>query len=89
MANEAVLYRDRIVENPRVMLGKPVVRGTRIAVEVILEELAYNPDLTELFGAHPDLTIEDVQACLAFALHLVKQKRARRDPVLTGAHPVG
>lgn len=60
------------------MVGKPVVKRTRIPVELVLEELAYDPDLLELFGAHPALTIEDVQACLAYAQRLVKAKTPRR-----------
>jgi len=46
--------------------GKPVVRGTRIAVSLVLEELAHNPDVAELLAAHPDLTRADVQACLSY-----------------------
>jgi uncharacterized protein (DUF433 family) len=49
------------------MVGKPVVKGTRVPVELVLEELAANPDPNELFAAHPTLTIEDVQACLTYA----------------------
>jgi uncharacterized protein (DUF433 family) len=47
--------------------GKPVVRGTRISVGLVLEELAQNPDVNELLSAHPDLTRADVQACLSYA----------------------
>jgi uncharacterized protein (DUF433 family) len=54
----------RIVVDPRVMVGKPVVRGTRIPVELVLEQLAYSVDLDELFGAYPELTVDDVKACL-------------------------
>jgi uncharacterized protein (DUF433 family) len=89
MAREMALYHDRIVRDPKVMFGKPVVKGTRIPVELVLEELAYNPDLSELFGAHPALTIEDVQACLAYAQQLVKLRRPRREAELTSAHPPG
>ena len=53
MVREVVLYHDRITEDPRIMVGKPVVKGTRIPVELVLEELAPNPDLNELFAAHP------------------------------------
>jgi uncharacterized protein (DUF433 family) len=44
-----------------------VVRGTRIAVSLVLEELPYNPHVNELLAAHPDLTRADVQACLFYA----------------------
>jgi uncharacterized protein (DUF433 family) len=49
-------YEDRITADPRILGGKPVVRGTRIAVSLVLEELAHNPDIKELLAAHPDLT---------------------------------
>jgi uncharacterized protein (DUF433 family) len=60
-------YEDRITADPRILGGKPVVRGTRIAVSLVLEELANNPDVNELLAAHPDLTRADVQACLSYA----------------------
>jgi len=78
MAKEYPLYQDRIIQDPKIMVGKPVIKGTRIPVELVLEELAHNPDLGELFAAHPALTVADVQACLAYAKELVKRKRPRR-----------
>src|SRR3954454_19073782 len=60
-------YGERITAAPRILAGKPVVRGTRISVGLVLEELAHNPDISELLAAHPDLTRADVQACLAYA----------------------
>lgn len=70
-------YQDRIVVDPDVMVGKPTIRGTRIPVELVLEQLSYNLDLDELFAAYPRLTIEDIKACLAFAGRAVKSKRLR------------
>ena len=49
------------------MVGKPVVKGTRIPVERVLAHLAYMPDLDDLFAAYPELTLDDVRACLEFA----------------------
>jgi uncharacterized protein (DUF433 family) len=60
-------YRERITRDPAVLVGKPVVKGTRISVELILKHLAQNPDTEELLAAYPRLTIEDVQAALAYA----------------------
>ncbi|MFW6162113.1 MAG: DUF433 domain-containing protein [Planctomycetota bacterium] len=57
----------RIVCDPAVMMGKPVVAGTRITVELILEKLAAGRTIEELVKAHPRLTREDVHAALAFA----------------------
>ena len=73
---ERATYRDRIVWDPNIMVGKAVVRGTRIPVELVLAKLAHNPDLEELFGDYPRLTIEDVKACLEYATELVERKEA-------------
>lgn len=59
------------------MVGKPVVKGTRIPVEKVLDQLAYKPDLDELFAIYPELTVEDVKACLAYAQAAVAGKRGR------------
>jgi uncharacterized protein (DUF433 family) len=64
-------YHQRIATDPKILGGKPVVKGTRIAVDLVLEELAQNPDLGELLAAHPDLSRDDVQACLAYAQAVV------------------
>jgi uncharacterized protein (DUF433 family) len=56
MKEDQRLYRERIVADPRILAGKPVVKGTRIAVDLVLEELSHNPDIGELLAAHPDLT---------------------------------
>ena len=63
---------DRIIQDPAILAGKPVVRGTRIPVHVALEYLASNPSLDKLFLDYPRLTIEDVKACFAFAQMLVE-----------------
>jgi uncharacterized protein (DUF433 family) len=65
-------YRERITTDPGILAGKPVVRGTRIPVELVLDHLAQNPDLTDLFAAYPRLTVDDVNACLAYAQALVE-----------------
>ena len=62
MKEDQRLYRERIVTDPRILAGKPVVKGTRIAVDLVLEELSHNPDIGELLAAHPDLSRTDVQA---------------------------
>ena len=68
---------SRITRNPDVMVGKPVVRGTRIPVERVIAQLAQNPALDELFAAYPELTLDDVKACLAYA-HAAVARRSRR-----------
>jgi uncharacterized protein (DUF433 family) len=56
-----------IVSDPNVMMGKPVVAGTRVTVELILEKLAAGESIEEILDAHPRLTRETIQAALAFA----------------------
>jgi uncharacterized protein (DUF433 family) len=73
MADEQHTYKDRITTNPDIMVGKPVVKGTRIPVERVVAHLANNPDLADLFAAYPDLTIADVKACLTYAHQAVER----------------
>lgn len=58
---------DRIVLDPKIMVGKPVVRGTRLTVEYILGLLAQGASEQEILSEYDGLTHEDVQACLLFA----------------------
>ncbi len=58
---------NRIEINPSIMLGKPVIKGTRIPVETILEKLAENIDIDEILADYPRLTREDIHAALAYA----------------------
>ncbi len=63
----AVVFVDRIEVNPTIMLGKPVIRGTRIPVELILRKLAEGANEADLLDAYPRLTRQDIQAALAYA----------------------
>ena len=58
---------EHIEINPQVMLGKPVIRGTRIPVELILRKLGEGATEAELLDAHPRLRHADIQAALAYA----------------------
>ena len=58
---------DRIEINPKIMMGKPVVRGTRITVELILRKLGDGATVTDLLDAYPTLKLEDIQAAQAYA----------------------
>jgi uncharacterized protein (DUF433 family) len=60
-------YRERIVIDPLVRSGKPCVRGTRITVADVLDYLGGGMSPTEVLNDFPDLTAEDIQACLSFA----------------------
>lgn len=59
--------KQLIVSNPKVMMGKPVVAGTRITVELILEKLAAGETIEQILDAHPQLTREAVLAAISFA----------------------
>ncbi|MBI3080242.1 MAG: DUF433 domain-containing protein [candidate division NC10 bacterium] len=62
-----VTVTDRIEINPKVMLGRPVVRGTRITVELILRKLAEGATEADLLEAYPRLTREDIHAAIGYA----------------------
>ena len=61
------MRKQWIESNPSVMMGKPVIAGTRITVELILEKLAAGETIDDLLEAHPRLTSEAIRAALAFA----------------------
>jgi uncharacterized protein (DUF433 family) len=65
MNDETLL--ERITLNPKVMVGKPVIRGTRLTVEFILNLLAHGATTAEILDEYDGLTPEDIQACLLFA----------------------
>ena len=65
-------YRQFIVSDPKVMMGKPTIAGTRITVEFILESLAAGETIEQLLEDHPRLTREAIQAALAFAAEALK-----------------
>jgi uncharacterized protein (DUF433 family) len=58
---------ERIEINPKVMMGKPVIRGTRIPVELLLRKLAEGATETDLLDAYPRLKREDIQAAIGYA----------------------
>lgn len=58
---------ERITLNPKVMVGKPVIKGTRLTVEYILNLLAHGATVAEILEEYDGLTLEDIQACLLFA----------------------
>jgi uncharacterized protein (DUF433 family) len=64
MAND---WREHIVADPQVMSGKPVVKGTRITVDLILEKMAAGESVDDLLAAYPRLSRVGVQAALAYA----------------------
>ena len=72
MATKQQTYQDRIIVDPQILVGKPVIKGTRIPVELVLERLEEDVDTTLIFEDYPQLTPEDIKACLWYAKELVR-----------------
>lgn len=66
------MERDFVGSNPSIMMGKPVIAGTRITVELVLEKLAAGETVEQILDAHPRLTREGIQAALAFAAQVLR-----------------
>ena len=64
---QAMRWQDHIEVDPEIMLGKPVIRGTRITVELLLEKLAADMRIEEILADYPRLTREDVLAAVDYA----------------------
>lgn len=64
-----------ISADPSILVGKPVVRGTRISVELIIGMLADGASFEQVLTAYPQLTVVQIRACLAYANELVKGER--------------
>jgi uncharacterized protein (DUF433 family) len=67
MADLRTIYANRIVRDPGVMTGKPIVKGTRITVELILTEIAAGTTSAQLLEAYPHLSEADIRAAVAYA----------------------
>ncbi|MBI4082901.1 MAG: DUF433 domain-containing protein [Candidatus Lambdaproteobacteria bacterium] len=66
---------ERIAVDPAVLLGKPVIRGTRLSVEHVLGLLAGGWTFDAIQGSYPGLTAEDIRACIAYARRLVEEEK--------------
>lgn len=62
---------ERITVDPKIMLGKPVIRGTRITVELVLRKISEGADESALLAAYPHLKKEDIQAALRYAADML------------------
>ena len=71
----------RIVLDPEVLAGKPVIRGTRLAVEFILDLLAAGQSEADVLANYPGISREDILACLVYASHLAHEYKAYPLPV--------
>ncbi len=68
-------WRERITVDPRVLVGKPVIRGTRLAVEFILDLLAGGWTQEQILGNYPGVITDDIRACLAYAKEILQEER--------------
>lgn len=68
-------WRDRITSNPEILVGKPVIKGTRISVELILGWLANGWSFDKIIEAYPHISREDILAALAFAAEMMHEEQ--------------
>jgi uncharacterized protein (DUF433 family) len=61
-----------VISDPNIMMGKPVINGTRVTVELIIEKLAAGETPDQILAAHPRLTQQSIQAALAFAAEVLR-----------------
>ena len=66
---------DRLFVDPKILTGKPVVRGTRISVEFVMELLAAGWSHEQILASYPHLSDEDIRACLAYASELLRDEK--------------
>ncbi len=70
-------WRERIAVDPGVLVGKPVIKGTRIAVELVIDLLARGYTKEQILDQYDHITAEDIQACLAYASETLQPRSAR------------
>jgi uncharacterized protein (DUF433 family) len=68
-------WQDRISVDPKVLVGKPIVKGTRIAVELVVDLLAQGWTQEQILDSYPNLAAEDIRACLAYASEVLHAER--------------
>jgi len=73
-------WQERIVVDPAVLVGKPVIRGTRIAVEFVIDLLGRGWTTEEILRVYDHLTVQDIRACLAYASEILKAEQVHLLP---------
>ena len=68
-------WHDRIIMDPGVLTGKPIVKGTRISVELVIDLLARGWSHEQVIEQYDHLTTDDIQACLAYASAMLKSEK--------------
>jgi len=72
-------YKDRIEINPDILVGKPIIKGTRISVEFILELLASGWGTEQILKNYPQLTKDDILAAIEYSLEVLRDKHIIRE----------
>ncbi len=73
-------WQDRIAIDPSVLVGKPIIRGTRISVEFVIDLLGRGWTMEQMLQEYDHLKREDVQACLAYASEVLKSEKVHLLP---------
>jgi uncharacterized protein (DUF433 family) len=73
-------WRERIIVDPKILVGKPVIRGTRIAVELVIDLMARGYSKEQILTQYDHITVEDIQACLAYASETLRSERVYAIP---------
>lgn len=68
-------WRDHIVAHPDVLVGKAVIKGTRISVELIMDLLVRGYSREQILAQYPQIQVADIQACLAYAAEVLRSER--------------
>ncbi|MDO8282869.1 MAG: DUF433 domain-containing protein [Thermodesulfovibrionia bacterium] len=69
-----MIYTDRIVSDQKILLGKPVIKGTRITVELILKKLSEGMSIDDVLQAYPHLKKEDILAVLSYSANVISRE---------------
>ncbi len=73
-------WQARITINPNILVGKPIIKGTRLAVEFIIDLLAQGWSTDEIIRNYPGITLADIQACLSYASASLKSEKVYAIP---------
>ena len=68
-------WKERIIVDPKILVGKPVIKGTRLAVEFIVDLLAQDWQESEIVQNYPGITHDDITACLKYATSILKAEK--------------
>ena len=69
------MWQERITVDPAILVGKPVIKGTRLAVEFLLDLMAEGWSVGQILANYPQLTVDDLQAALHYAVDSLKRER--------------